>query len=318
MNTEAFELYQRHSAPNTVPQGSLRTDLAPKQLLRAAQIMLAKRTLTRKRLPMRLDLTELRSPDFTYDTTSVLEVEEQLMAVTPNAQGLRWIHQPDGVLFHAVEYVDVPYDEFVARVDISRVGDCFRDVLGINTTVLHRDEAGRPSLQVERIAALAQPNYTAFLGKDELDVYKLERIDYGRDEQRNWMRTMCSPNGSTQADDSYLAISRVPGRSMTRVVFVARQAFPFPRIMQLTQMHRWTWLRTRVTEAAYRRFWNETFGNIMARYQGKPIGIGRPSPEPVRNGVVAVAASILLGILAGALPGVMSLHRQLRRGQRRP
>ena len=181
-------------------------------MLRAAQITLAKPTLSRKRLPIKLDLSKYRSPDFTYDTTSGQEVERLLQAVPLNSEGMRWVHQPDGVLFYAIRFVDIPYDEFVERVDISRVGDCFRDVLGINTQVLHRDEAGRPLLQVERIAALAQPNYTAFLGKDELDVYKLEWMEYGADEQRNWMRTVCSPNASTTADDGYLAFSRVPNR----------------------------------------------------------------------------------------------------------
>ena len=314
MNTATTHsnLYRRHAAPNTVPQGSLRTDLSPRQMLRAAQITLAKPTLSRKRLPIKLDLSKYRSPDFTYDTNSGQEVERLLQAVPLNSEGMRWVHQPDGVLFYAIRYLDIPYDEFVERVDISRVGDCFRDVLGINTQVLHRDEAGRPLLQVERIAALAQPNYTAFLGKDELDVYKLECMEYGADEQRNWMRTVCSPNASTAADDGYLAFSRVPNQPMTRVVFVARQAFPFPRIMELTRMSRWTWLRTRLTEAAYRRFWSDTFANIMARYEGKPIGIGRPSRGQRLEEQVAIAAT------AGALIGTIYLHRRTRRDRRRP
>ena len=62
----------------------------------------------------------------------------------------------------------------------------------------------------ERIAAIAQPNYTAFMGKDELDVYKLEHMEYGPDEQRNWMRTVHSPNGSAVCDDGYLAFVRGP------------------------------------------------------------------------------------------------------------
>ena len=189
---------------------------------------------------------------------------------------MRWIHEPDAVLFYGVRTLDVPYDDFVARVDISRVGDCFRDVLGINTEVVSRDELGRPLLQVERIAALAQPNYTSFLGKDELDVYKLEFMEYGPDEQRNSMRTICSPNSSTSADDGYLAFCRVPDPGRTRIVFVARQSFPLPRLMVLARLDRWAWLRTVLTEDAYRRFWDETVANIVARYEGRQIGVGRP------------------------------------------
>lgn len=317
--TTRTDLYRQHAATNTVPQGSLRSDLAPRAVLRALHVVLAKRTLSRKRLPIRLDLREYLDPDFRYDTSSALDVERQLDEVPSGPRGVKWIHRPDGVYFHAVEVVAVPYDEFVDRVDISRVGDCFRDVLGINTRVLHRDGAGRPLLQVERIAALAQPNYAAFLGKDELDVYKLEWMQYGPDEQRNWMRTVCSPNGSTWADNGYLAFRREPGRNETRIVFVAHQAFPFPRVMELTGMNRWTWLRTRLTEAAYRRFWHETLANIMARHEGRPIGIGRSAHEEAagRAGGLAVTLAALTGAVIGLLPGAMYLRSRSRHPRRR-
>ena len=304
MNTRSgrTELYLRHSARNTVPQGNLLTDIGPKQMARAAQITLAKSTLTRKRLPIRLNLDEYRSADFRYDTGSAETVQKLLEDVPLNSEGLRWIHEDDGVLFYATVDLDAPYDEFVARVDVSRVGDCFRDVLGINTQVLHRDEAGRPTLQIERIAALAQPNYTAFLGKDELDVYKLEHMQYGPDEQRNWMRTVCSPNASTWTDDGYMAFSRRPN-GLTRIVFVARQAFPRPRMLVLSRMDRWVWFRTLLTEDAYRRFWNETLGNILARYEGKEIGIGRPGRGGTsgQRTAIAVTAGAAAGMVAGAM-----------------
>jgi hypothetical protein len=295
-----IELYQQHAAPNTVPQGNLLRDVSPKTMFRAAQTTLAKPTLTRKRLPIRLDLDRFRAEEFGYDTSSAEQVEKLLMDVPADSEGRRWIHQEDGVLFNAVVYLDVPYDEFVDKVDISRVGDCFRDVLGINTEVVRRDEQGRPTLQIERIAALAQPNYTAFLGKDELDVYKLEHIQYGEDEQRNWMRTVCSPNGSTWTDNGYLGFSRSPGGKFTKITFVAHQAFPRPRMLVLSRMDRWEWFRTLLTEDAYRRFWGETLANIVARYEGKEIGIGRPS----RNGAGhtrALAVAGAAGLTAGAL-----------------
>lgn len=287
------DLYAHHAAPNTVPQGNLLHDISPKQYLRAAQIMLAKPTLSRKRLPVKLDLEPYRSPDFVYDKSSGEAVHKLLLDVPLNKDGVRFIHEESGVLFYGVRYVDVPYDEFVAKVDVARVGDAFRDVLGINTQVLHRDAQGRSTLQVERIAALAQPNYSAFLGKDELDVYKLEHMEYGEDEVRNWMRTVCSPNASTQADDGFLAFQRMPGGKQTRIEFVARQTFPRPRIMTATRIDRSEWFVTTVTEAAYMKFWNTTVANIMARYEGQEIGIGRPSrvAQSNRGAAVAVAAA---------------------------
>ena len=293
-------LYMRHAAPNTVPQGNLLSDISPKQMFRATQIALAKPTLGRKRLPIRLNLDEYRNEEFRYDTTSVETVHKLLQDVPLNNEGLRWIHEDDGVLFYAEVFVDAPFDEFVARCDISRVGDCFRDVLGINTQVIRRDEAGRPTLQIERIAALAQPNYAAFLGKDELDVYKLEFQEYGPDQQRNYMRTVCSPNASTWVDDSFMEFSRTPDGDRTRIVFVARQAFPRPRLMVLARLDRWDWFRTVVTEDAYRRFWSDTLNNMLNRYEGQEVGIGRPSRGD-RSGkgkalaVTAGAAAVVAG-----------------------
>jgi hypothetical protein len=266
-------LYVQHMSPNSVPAGRTRTDYTPRTMLRAAQIMLAKRTLTRKRQPLRLDLTEYRSAEFRYDTQSALRVRKQLDDVPITRDGLKWIHEQDDILFYAERTLDIPFDDFVSHVDISRVGDCFRDVLGINTQVLHRDEQGRPLLQVERIAALAQPNYTAFLGKDELDVYKLEWMEYLPDGHRNWMRTVCSPNGSTRIDDGCLAAIRMPGA--TRLEFAVHQSFPWPRFMVSTGLVHRDWFRIPVVESAYRRFWNTTVDNLVARYHGHEIGIGR-------------------------------------------
>jgi hypothetical protein len=304
------ELYRLHAAPNTVPEGKLLTDLAPKQLFRATQIALAKHTLSRKRLPVKLNLDEYRSPDFRYDTESAVRWQKLLEDVPLNSEGVRWIHDDDGsVLFYGIRTFDMAYDEFVARVDISRVGDCFKDVLGINTQVLHRDAAGRPLLQVERIAALAQPNYTAYLGKDELDVYKLEHMTYEPDEVRNWMRTVCSPNASTSADDGYLAFRRGPGGAGTQIVFVARQAFPRPRIFVLLGLDKWVWYRTWLTENAYMGFWNETVDNIIARYEGQEIGIGRPS----RGG----SKRRLVGAVGLAAAGALLLRARGRRAKKR-
>lgn len=290
MATRTDPIYLAHASPDTVPQGRLLTDLAPRTLLRASQVMFFKHTLGRKKLPVRLGLDRYRSASFKYDTTSAVQVHQRLVKHPLTSEGVRWIYKEDGAYFYGVRDFDLPYDEFVRRVDVSRVGDCFRDVLGIHTQVLHRDEAGRPLLQVERIAALAQPNYAAFLGKDELDVYKLECMEYGPDEQRNWMRTVCSPNGSTRADDGYMAFQRRPDGG-TRIEFVANQSFPLPRIMVFFRLDRWVWFKTFLTRNAYRVFWRETLDNILARHAGKDFAIGRAPRARQADGAVVVRGS---------------------------
>ncbi|WP_306521535.1 hypothetical protein [Rheinheimera sp.] len=272
----AEQLYQHHASDETVPQGQLKTDLSLRQLKRAMQIMFAKNTLPRKKLPIRLDLTEFRSADFQYDRSSTQQVADRLKPLPLSGDGMKWIYHYDGELcvqFYGVRHVDINYDDLVRKIEISRVGDCFRDVIGINTEVLKRDGLGRPVLQIERIAALAQPAYSAFLGKDELDVYKLEFQEYHQDQVINWMRTVCSPNASTVADDSYLSLSRLPD-GKTKIEFVALQQFPLPRIMVFLGFSRWKWFRELLTRFAYKAFWYTTSDNILARYYGKDFEIG--------------------------------------------
>jgi len=205
-------------------------------------------------------------------------VGTRLEAVRPDAHGNRWIHGPKEVLYYAERDVDARYEDFVSRVDIARVGLMFRDVLGITTEVLRRDEHGRTTLQLERIAALAQPNYTAFLGKKELDVYKLESLEYSSDHQRNWMRTVHSPNGSALCDDGYLGfVRRADGG--TRITFLACQHFPIPRLMELAGVDKVPWMKNLLTEVAYRLFFGVTVKNIVAAYEGTEYRIGRPSPR---------------------------------------
>lgn len=242
---------------------------------RAAQIVLAKPTVRRKQPPVTLDLSEYAAPGYVYDTNSLARIQRLMQALPADARGMRWIHEGESVLFYVEHDLEIPYDEFVSRVDIAHVGLLFRDVLGITTDVLARDEQGRSTLQMERIAALAQPNYTAFMGKDELDVYKLERLDYGPDEQRNWMRTVHSPNGSAVCDDGYLAFGRHDGGRRTQIRFLACQQFPIPPVMALLRMDRWRWLRRVLTQSAYRRFYGQTMDNLQAVYEGRDHRVGR-------------------------------------------
>ena len=297
------ETHAARRAPQPAParREGLRTVASvSEKLLRAAQIVFAKGTVSRRQPPVVRNLAEYESPDFVYDTTSLEAVQRRMEAVRPDARGMRYVHSPEVVLFYVERDLAIPYDEFVSRVDISKVGLMFRDVLGITTRVVKRDEHGRSLLQLERIAALAQPNYSAFMGKDELDVYKLEKMDYSHDEQRNWMRTVHSPNRSALCDDGYLAFVRT-ATGTTRITFLACQHFPMPRLMVLTGVARWAWLKNRLTESAYRRFFDETMDNIVAGYEGRDFRIGR-GPRPGTSTATVPAQRRPAPSLEGALP----------------
>lgn len=239
--------------------------------------MLAKRTVPRQEPPFAVDLDRYHPADFEKIIPSLKEIERQLLQVPADRRGMRWIHRPDRVLFHGERTFPIPYEDFVARVDIGHVGQLYRDSLGVTTEVVTRDELGRTIHQGVRVVALPQPNYTALLGKEELDVYKLEKIDYSEDEQRVWMLTVHSPNGSAVCDDGYMSFARTADGAGTVVAFLACQNFPLPPLMAMARMDRWPWLRTVVTEDAYRRFCTVMMKNVEDCYRGVDFHVGRPA-----------------------------------------
>lgn len=203
------------------------------------------------------------------------DVERQLKSIPADHRGMRWIHLSDTVLFYGEQTFDIPYEDFITRVDIGHVGQFYRDSIGLTTQVVRRDEQGRSVHQGVRVVALPQPNYTAFMGKLELDVYKLEKIDYSEDEQRVWMLTVHSPNGSARCDDGYMSFARSRDGRGTTVAFLSCQSFPVPPLMALLRVDRWEWFKRKVTESAYRRFCIRMMKNVEDCYHGTEFRVGK-------------------------------------------
>jgi len=259
---------------------------------RAPQIMFAKWSVLRRELPFELNLDGYSESDYEKIIPSLREVESRLTTVRPDRQGLRWIHLREAVLFYGERIFDLVYDDFVARVNISHVGEFYRDSLSTATRVVDCDRFGRSVRQGVRVVALPQPNYASFMGKGNLDVYKLEKIDYGDRNQRIWMLTVHSPNGSAVCDDGYVSFSSSPDGRQTVVAFLACQNFPIPPLMAFARLDRWNWLKRVLTESAYRRFFRAMMSNILYRYHGRDFRVGRAcrgsslstSPSTSRDG----------------------------------
>jgi hypothetical protein len=255
-----------------------------RNIAQGPRMLLAKRSVDRGVWPFELPLDGYADADYVKIVPSLRKIEEQLRAI-PAADGLRWIHTKDTVWFLGETTFDIPYDDFIARVDISHVGEFYRDSIAATTVVTGRDAGGRPVRQGVRVVALPQPNYASLMGKGLLDVYKLESVEYGDDERRVWMLTVHSPNRSAVCDDGFTAFKRVDGGARTHVTFMACQNFPIPPLMALAMMDRWEWFKNKVTEAAYRRFFASMMRNILDCYRGVDFRIGRPSAHVAHGGV---------------------------------
>ena len=99
--TTHSDLYRRHAAPNTVPQGNLRTDMSPRRCCAPPRSSSRSQPCPASGCPSSCDLSEYRSPDFSYDTTSAEEVERLLEDVPLNRGACGGSTNPTRVLFYA-------------------------------------------------------------------------------------------------------------------------------------------------------------------------------------------------------------------------
>ncbi|MFD0353678.1 hypothetical protein ACFVHW_07995 [Streptomyces sp. NPDC127110] len=193
-----------------------------------------------------------------------------------DADGMRWRHLDETVLFSCTREVDVAFEEFTARVDIARVISMTSGYLGGRTAVAERDRAGRAVRQVERSVNRAQPAYLALSGAPLLDVCKAETIDYRPDGQVLRWRQVHSPNGSALQDDGSVSFARTD-RGTTRITVRAYQCIALPALWRAVGPVLWPVVRRTLVEDAYRRSFTDTLDTIEARARGT-----EPSPGPAR------------------------------------
>ncbi|MGB7450419.1 MAG: hypothetical protein WA892_15005 [Ornithinimicrobium sp.] len=118
------------------------------------------------------------------------DLSRRMHSIHPDEQGVRWAHTPGRMTFLGVRELAVSYDDFVRRVDTSRVASLFRGVGGPAPHVLRADAWGRPLLQVEPRAVLALPIHSGYAGRVRSDVGTLERFDYLVHQRKVWLRTL--------------------------------------------------------------------------------------------------------------------------------
>ncbi|MFZ8201768.1 hypothetical protein [Alteromonas portus] len=246
-------------------------------IIRGPRIFFAKNTIRYSAFPFELDLSDFNFSDYENIIPFLNRVDNQLSQTSENKHGMQFIHLGETVYFKSKNTLNIPFSDFVSKVDIAHVGLFYRDSLSANTKVVEKDEDGRSILQAVRIVALPQPNYSSFLGKGNLDVYKLEKIVYTENFQQVWMKTVLSPNNSAVCDDGYMKFESVDQGRATTVSFLACQNFPIPPLMALAKLDKWTWLKEKLTEAAYTTFSNRMMKNIEDCYYSKDFRVGKPS-----------------------------------------
>ncbi|GGS38669.1 hypothetical protein Snoj_17180 [Streptomyces nojiriensis] len=246
-------------------------------------------------IPLGVDVPAFGPAEFEALARHLELLDQLIAAVPPGADGMRWRYLDEAVLFRCDAEMGTPFDEFTARVDISRVIGLTSGYLSGRTEVLARDETGRPVRQLERSISRAQPAHLALAGADVVDVCKLETIDYGPDEQVLRWRQVHSANGSAVQDDGSVLFARTPGGG-TGVTICAQQQFVLPPLWRAITPVLWPAVRRALVEDAYRKSFGITLRTIAARGQGSagPVDEGAGATSSLWGTVSRLAGPLIL------------------------
>lgn len=284
--------------------------------LEAYQISYNKERLLWREAPLDFDPAAFKPADYEAVVDYMQPLHRIIRETPPEPNGLRWRYLDGSVLFEFSHLTPVPFEQFVARVDIARAVQSMNDYIGGACVPIARDEAGKVIYQAERNIYLPQPNWIAFFGGQPIDVGKLEYIRYGEREQTIFWRTIKSSNGSAEFDDGIVTFAAA-NPDQTRVTIVARQKFALPLFWQAVNIDLAPKIKDFLVVDAYTRYFRQTMANFEAQYQGREFRIGRAwdptagenaaAPNPQLEAIIEIFTSLgkALAGNVGDLSGVL-------------
>jgi len=260
------------------------------QLDQSSKIVFKKDQLHWMERPLNIRIDNLSSADYEASKAYMLPLEERVLQLSPDSNGMRMEYLDNSVLFHFSRHLPIPFDDFVNQVDISKSIRMINDYIGGACVPVSRDDSGRVTHQAERNIYLPQPNYIAFSGGQPIDVSKLEFIEYSTTEHKIYWRTIKSENNSARFDDGTVAFTRT-AQNETLASVVGRQEFILPPFWQMMQLDLYPALKDYLVAGAYKTFFANTMANFTADFEHRPYRIGRPWPSPAQDQATPVIAS---------------------------
>lgn len=248
------------------------------QALDATKVMFAKDQLRWMERPLNLRLEDYSQADYVASQVYMEPLEQLVLQLSPDANGMRWQYIDRSVLFHFSRTLPVRFADFVERVDIAKSVRMMNDYIGGACVPVVRDEEGRVTHQAERNIYLPQPNYIVFTGGKPIDVSKLEFITYSGIEHKIFWRTIKSENDTGRFDDGIVAFTKV-SEEETMVSVIGRQEFVLPPFWQLLNLDLNPLVKDHLVADAYRNFFTKTMANFEANFAGMEHRIGQPWPE---------------------------------------
>ncbi|MET0577881.1 MAG: hypothetical protein ABW122_04430, partial [Ilumatobacteraceae bacterium] len=246
---------------------------AANDALDAYRTLFDKDALRRTESPLGFDPEAIAADEYAAIVPELDGLFALLMDEPTGAPGVRWRRVDGAVVFDYRRSLPIPYDEFVAAVDVAKAISAMNDYLGGRTVELDHDDAGRVIRQAERNLYLPQPNYVALWGGMPIDVSKIEIATHGADSCTLYWKTIASANGSAIADDGKVTFTK--STVGTAVIIVGRQQFVLPQALAFVEQHLDPTLRDRLVTHAYAMFFSRTVANFEALVEGRDIRIGR-------------------------------------------
>jgi uncharacterized protein (DUF362 family) len=244
------------------------------QAVQAWSVLYAKDRLDWKERPLGIDPDQFSHDDYEAVAEYLEPFEREAAGLQADEYGLAWTYVDKSVLFRFDRIIPVPFDKFVARVDVAQAITYMNDYLGGVRVPVDRDQRGRITHQVERNIYLPQPNYLALSGGVEIDVTKIEVIRYSSGEHKIFWKTVKSENGSAVYDDGSVSFERT-GAGTTRIAISGLQQFTLPWLWQVFDPDRFPPLKDYLVTHAYRTFFSQTVANFEAAWEGREFRIGR-------------------------------------------
>ena len=240
---------------------------------RVWRTLINQKQLRRKELPINVAPNQFKEQDYKGLPAHMRPLEEIINSIPiKNASCHTFV---DGAILYYLERdVDFPFEEFVSKVDICKAVTYMNDYIGGRTVQVKLDSKGRCIHQLERTVFLPQPNTSMLLNGSNIDVTKIEWIEYRKGFQKIIWRTVSSDNNSAIYDDGVVTFGKQNGR--TRIRIMAHQNFVNPPALSWMQLNYYPSLRRFFMVRGFRHFFEKTIDNYCSVAEGKYEAIGRP------------------------------------------
>jgi uncharacterized protein (DUF362 family) len=247
---------------------------------RVLAVLFLKNKVMRKVLPINLPEDQFQDRDYEKLPEDLRPLEE-LVAALPRNSSSSHTFVDDAIVYWHEQDVDFAFDDFVSKVDICKAVTTMKDCVGGRTLKKKVDKDNRCIHQLERTVFLPQPNWFVLANGKDIDVTKIEKIDYGAGFQKLFWKTVKSDNDTGVYDEGAVTFKQYNYR--TRISIMARQKFLYPWALSWARMDLWPGLRRFIMLRIYRVFFEKTIDNYCAVAEGNYRPIGRDW-EPFKKG----------------------------------